>query len=182
MDDSKVADCGSLNMLKIAALLATALSLGACVDPPGDTATPGPVAISGVNVEMNNVDGMVSVWLTVENPHDMALSDLSIHLVPRDEDGQLIKTAHLELQAARPIRAGETVGPIRVSAVTQGHQVSCVELYHVRAVLPDNSIHFVSGPGTADLVAGEPDGLCRATGGEQAAISRNGNLSSQPGV
>lgn len=156
--------------MKIASLLTTTLLLGACADPPDTHAPMAPVAISGMNIQLDNVDGMVTVWLTVENTRDTALKALSIHLVPRDEHGKLIESAHLELQAARPIKAGETVGPVQVSAGTQGRRISCVELYHVRAVLPDHSIHFVSGPETSNLVDGEPVGLCQAATDEHAAI------------
>lgn len=156
--------------MKIASLLTTTLLLGACSDPPSVVAAPVPVAISGMNIQVDNADGMVTVWLTIENTRDAALNDLSIHLVPRDEQGRLIESAHLELQAARPIKAGETVGPVQVSAGTQGRRISCVELYHVRAVLPDHSIHFVSGPETSNLVDGEPVGLCHSATDEQAAI------------
>lgn len=156
--------------MKFVSLLAAALALSACADPSGTVAPPAPVAISQVNIQVDNVAGTVDVWLTVENTYDKHLSDLSIHLVPRDETGRLIEGAHLELQAARPIKAGEKIGPVRVTAATQGHRVSCIELYHVRAVLPDHSIHFVSGPGTADLLDAEPAGLCRAAASAQAAI------------
>jgi hypothetical protein len=158
--------------MRIALILATTALLTACADavPNAAASVPDPLSISKVSVEVDDASGAVDVELTVTNLHDASLKDLSIHLVPRNEAGELIPGAHLELKAARPIPAGATVGPVRVTADAQGQRIGCVELYHVRAALPDHSIVFVSGADTLRLVNGELSGLCASTSGEQAPI------------
>lgn len=155
--------------MKFGLILAACALLGACAESPQERATiatPG-LSINDVNVVIDDKAGQVTVWLTVENRLDSAIKGLSIHLVPRNRVGELIPDAHLELQAARPIKAGEVVGPVRVATSTLGHEVSCVELYHVRTALPDQSIHLVSGPETLQMVDGQPAGLCRSVTGER---------------
>lgn len=157
--------------MKYVMALAVSVMLGACAQPTTEKLAFDGVqlSISRFNAQIDNVSGSVDLSFTVKNLFPVPLKGISIYLVPRDADGQVIPGANLQLQSARAIAAGEIVGPIRVNAYTQGYQVSCVELYQVRTALPDYSIRLASGAEALNLVDGKTTSLCAPSEGEKAA-------------
>jgi hypothetical protein len=148
--------------MKYVLVLLAAGVLAACGSSPANTAPPHGIQLTvrDFSANIDKASGTVDLRLTVQNHYPVALQGLNIHLVPRDGDGQPVPGANLELEAARPIAPNEIIGPIRVTAQTNGHEVSCIELYQIEATLPNYSITFASGTDAFELVQGKRSTLC----------------------
>ena len=151
--------------MKYVLVLLAAGVLAACGSNPANTAPPQGIQLTvrDFSAKIDNASGTVDLHLTVQNHYPVALQGLNIHLVPRDGDGQPIPGANLELEAARPIAPDEIIGPIKVTAQTNGHDVSCIDLYQIEATLPGYLITFASGTDAFELVQGKRSTLCAPT-------------------
>jgi hypothetical protein len=148
--------------MKYVLVLLAAGVLAACGSKPVNTAPPQgiQVTVRDFSAKIDKASGIVDLRLTVQNHYPVVLQGLNIHLVPRDGNGKPVPGANLELEAARPIAPNEIIGPIKVTAQTNGHEVSCIELYQIEATLPDYLITFASGTDAFELVQGKRSTLC----------------------